>query len=638
MLRPHAIFHRTASLLCAFGLLTAHASDPAGDLNWTTDELSWQIYGSPLVRDLDGDGDCEILISSLVRFGENFVPLAGEVYLFDHHGIPLAGWPQLIAADAVNGPPAELRVSPSVGNIDGDANFDIVVGDTHGYLHAWELDGTPKLFTEGAVDNRLKLDGSIKSVVRLVDLDDDGSDELLVHTGDSKLYLLNGDSTAFNAGWPIDFSVVNIEEIEGVSYVASKDQVTAGNTTWSSPIVLDFDFDGELEIAVATTIGVSENETNGTIGKVHVFDLDGNAVSGWPVSTAQGSGLYVSSLTAVDLDGDYQLELVLGGADGKVHAWHADGSPVAGFSSDPDAQNPPALVAGISAGVAAADIRSDYAGPELVVADIIGNVRCFSSSGELLSGWKLQQTVSAIQGAPIVVDTTNDGQLEVVVPSLDSQLYIWDSSGTSLDGFSLEGFGGIGATPTCADLDNDGDLELLYAGLDQKLYCVQLGTSGANASNSIAFGWNGFLGDRGDSANGATGDLDSDLIADDYERYYFGGTEYGVDDDFDQDGFSNLVEWGAGTNPTDSNDQLSIDDIALGIGDEGEQAFILTWKTKPGHRYDIFSKEQLDGSWVQLESNVDFGGNTSTSWPVPISEDASQRFYAIGASRAFDTE
>jgi len=605
MFRSYAIFCRLAFLLSVSTLLTARASDPIVD-DWSID-LSGPMSASPVVRDLDGDGDYEILISIQMSFDADFSPLGAEVQLLSHLGHSLKGWPVRIEADAVNGPPAELRVSPSVGDIDGDGNLDIVVGDTHGYLHAWELDGTPKLFTEGAVDNRLKLDGSIKSVVRLIDIDGDGSDELLVHSGASKLYLLNGDGTD-RAGWPVDLGG-SVEEF--------------GNwTIGSTPVALDFDFDGEIEIAVATTGG-----------KVHVYDVDGNAVSGWPKST-DGDGFHLSSLVAVDLNGDYQLELVLGGADGKVYAWDLDGSVMEGFPAE-------ASGASIVASVAVADFRSDYEGPELVVADVDKNVHCFTNRGVLLSGWP-QQVGGEIIGSPIIVDVDNDNQLEIVVPSKDNILHIFSANGAKVSGLSFVATDWIESTPACTDLDNDGDLELLYAGLDAQLYCVQLGTRGANATNSIALGWNGFLGDRGDSANGPTGDLDSDLIADDYERYYFGGTEFGADDDFDLDGSSNYVEWGAGTNPTDSSDQLSIDGITFGIDIddevEGEEVVKLTWKTKVGHRYDIYSKQQLDGSWSLVEQNVDFGVNAEITWLMQIDPAAAQCFYSIGAIRAFASE
>ena len=629
MFRSNIILSHLTVLLSVPTLLTAHASDAIPE-DWSVD-LGFSILGSPLVRDLDGDGYYEILVSSSGN---------GKVYVLDHHGQPLDGWPVQIVVDEPRDMEwkqrtyetttyPNLQVSPSIGDIDGDGELDIVVADanrlsyvdkdkkpqnpgaTYSYLHAWELDGRPKKFT-GIDDYRVLLDGSIKSVPRLIDVDGDGSDELLLHTGASKLYLLNGDGTV-RGGWPADFG---------------GDTDDFGNwSIGSSPIALDLDFDGKIEVAVATTGG-----------EVRVYDVDGEAVSGWPVSTDvvdQGDGFHLSSLAAVDLNDDYQLELVLGGADGKVYAWHADGTPVSGFPTD-------AVGASIRASVAAANLLSgigyvgetevDFAGPELVVVDTAYHVSCFSSRGV-----RIWSQAAAGSASPIIVDGNNDGDLEVVVPYL-RYVHVVEADGTEINALSLESLDTIGSSPVCVDLDSDDDLELLYGCMDSKLYCVQLVTSDDHASNSIALGWNAFLGDRGDSANGPMGDLDSDKIADDYERDYFGHTEHAADDDFDQDGSSNYVEWGAGTDPTDSSDQLRINSITFDPydGEEydhlGKSAVFLNWDHKSGHRYDIFSKERLDGDWVLEEANL---VRSLDSLGVPIKSEASQCFYSITAKRAF---
>jgi hypothetical protein len=620
MFRSFARFSALVLFYSSACILTLHAS--VGTESWSQD-LGYSIYASPVVRDLDGDGDYEILISSRWYYDESGNPIVGQVHLLDDQGQALAGWPQQIEVDS--GAYPFVEISPSVGDIDGDGQLDVVVGDVLGYLHAWEIDGTAKPFTAGGrSDNRLPLDGGIKAVVRFIDVDQDGADELLVHTGSSKLYLLNGDGSNYGTKWPIELG-------------GAVENQYSNRPLESSPLALDFDYDGTMEIAVATTGG-----------EVHLYDIDGNPL--WKVSTTSSSDQNHSSLVAADLDGDYQLELVLAGADQKLHAWHANGTPVYGFPTQQ-------LGAAFTGSVAVADLHSEP-GQELVVADKNGTVYCFSSDGALL--WEQQPfnfgTPGSGNASPIIVDLNNDSSLEIVVPHRGNYLRAFNSAtGGLLDWPDLRvtiksgdnviipeadviGVASQMSTPVCANIDSDLNLELLYISPTGSLSCYELNTSGDHAINSAAFGWNGFLGDRGELSNGPTGDRDSDLISDDYERYYFGSTEYAADDDFDLDGVSNYVEWGAGTNPTDASDLLSIDGITFAIGDEGEDVVELTWKTKVGHRYDIYSRKQLDGSWSLAEPNVDFGNNSQITWPVQLDPAAAQCFYAIGASRAFVSE
>lgn len=554
-----------ALIICHGALTTTHAA-PLD--SWSTN-LGTPSVASPLVRDLDNDGDLEILVSSLI----------GQVFLLDHDGNTLSGWPQSTALFQ--------RTSPSIGDIDGDGALDVVVGDNDGYLHAWELDGTVKSGFP------IQLDGSIKSIVRLIDVDGDQKDELLVHTGASKLYLLDGTGSSLS-GWPIDLG-------------GDKDQFGSWIIA-STPVVLDFNFDGSLEIAVGTT---ADN--------VQVFNLDGTSVIGWPVST--GDWVY-PSLTPVDLDGDYEPELVAGSGDGKLYAWAADGSTVSGF--------PINIGQPIVASVATADLTLD-SGPELVVADLSGNVYCFTSNGLLLDGWP-QKADSGIIGSPIIMDTNNDGRLDIVVPSRDNTLHIWNIDGSTITSPALSATDWIESTPTCADIDDDGTLELLYTSYDGLLYCAQLST----AANEFALGWAAFQGDRANTLNGPSGDIDADLLPDSYELSTFGTTDYDANDDNDNDRFSNYAEWIADTDPADANDQFRVIS-SVSQGQDGPEV-ILHWQAKAGRSYQINYTHNLSPStadWQPLPEQPNFNTTIDEprAWAMPIQRDEAQCFYTIQVSR-----
>ena len=260
---------RTYTHLLMLGCIALVVSGSAAQLFASTHHssvtLGSPITASPMLRDLDGDGDLEILISTLL----------GEVMILDHTGQALQGWPQTTSIFQ--------RTSPNVGDIDGDGMLDVVVGDNDGKLHAWELDGTPK---DGFP---MQLEGTIKSVVRLIDLNGDSAAEMILHTGDSRLYILEGNGQSLS-GWPVDLGG---EADNFGSWVIA-----------STPTIVDFGYNGTPEILVGTT---ADN--------VQAFKLDGSPVEGWPKAT--GDWVY-PSISAVDLNGDYELEVVAGSGDGKV--------------------------------------------------------------------------------------------------------------------------------------------------------------------------------------------------------------------------------------------------------------------------------------------------------------------------------
>ena len=136
---------------------------------------------------------------------------------------------------------------------------------------------------------------------------------------------------------------------------------------------------------------------------------------GWPRST--GDAIYGSPALA-DLDGDGDLEVVVGSYDWKVYAWHHDGTDVS-FAGAP--------------------------------------------------GWPLD-TQGAVHSSPVVGDLDGDGDLEVVVGSSDGNVYAWHHDGTAVTPYGSPGWprhvgAAVSGSPSLCDVDGDGDLEVVVLSL-----------------------------------------------------------------------------------------------------------------------------------------------------------------------------
>jgi hypothetical protein len=88
----------------------------------------------------------------------------------------------------------------------------------------------------------------------------------------------------------------------------------------SSPLLVDIDGDGALEIVVG-----SDDK------KVWAWRNNGDLVAGWPQIT---SAAVASSPIAGDVDNDSQLEIIVGSDDGFVYAWNADGTASVGWPKE----------------------------------------------------------------------------------------------------------------------------------------------------------------------------------------------------------------------------------------------------------------------------------------------------------------
>jgi hypothetical protein len=174
----------------------------------------WFMYNSPALADFDQDGDLEIVCSTSGSMPKCFV--------FDHQGNVLSGWPMFLNESC--------ECPPSIGDIDGDGELEIAVGNYAAFsvervLHVYRSNGR---YLPGFP---LYLDGGAGGPIALADIEGDSTLELLFDCnmtlesfGYLRAHYSNGDSIP---DWPL--------RPYGVTY-------------WNGPTVGDVNDDGMLEV------------------------------------------------------------------------------------------------------------------------------------------------------------------------------------------------------------------------------------------------------------------------------------------------------------------------------------------------------------------------------------------------------
>jgi uncharacterized protein (DUF2141 family) len=179
---------------------------------------------SPELADLDGDGDQDILLGTFNR----------DVRWFRNDGT--ASSPSFVSAseDPIADLPRGSYSTPTVGDLDGDGDLDLIVGESSGELNLFENVGSATDPRFELVTERIsEIDAGVRSVPTLVDVDGDGDLDLVV--GDES----RGLSVFRNVGSPqaADF------EPEGTALGDFTSRL-------SQPRFVDLDGDGDLDLVV----------------------------------------------------------------------------------------------------------------------------------------------------------------------------------------------------------------------------------------------------------------------------------------------------------------------------------------------------------------------------------------------------
>lgn len=220
--------------------------------------------------------------------------------------------------------------------------------------------------------------------------------------------------------------------------------------------------------------------------RVEVYNaptLDINRV-GWPQATDGG----VKAAPAVaDLNGDGAKEIIAGTENGLLYAWSANGQAVAGFPVRVGAN--PTVTYRILATPAVADLDNDGT-PEIVVALSDGRLYVFAANGT--EKWSVSLGDAAdtygnhvLNGAPVIGDIDGDGKPEIVIGSMDDNLYVFNANGTPRWRFATQD--NVVSTPTIADvISGTAGSEIVFSSMDGNVYIVD---KDGNPISQFATGW-----------------------------------------------------------------------------------------------------------------------------------------------------
>jgi hypothetical protein len=169
-------------------------------------------YAQPILADLDGDNDLEILHS---YYSSN----TDYVGIYHHDGTNYTNWPQVFP-----GPQTFVMSVPA--DIDNNGSFEIFGGGHSDEMNAKHLTG------ETVFGWPVTVPGLECSSI-IFDLDDDGDREIIVGDNSSSLHAFNGDGSIVE-DWPIS---------------------AGGTSAVNSAVVADVDRDGDIEIALVVNNG-----------------------------------------------------------------------------------------------------------------------------------------------------------------------------------------------------------------------------------------------------------------------------------------------------------------------------------------------------------------------------------------------
>ncbi|MBR8826408.1 MAG: VCBS repeat-containing protein [Gomphosphaeria aponina SAG 52.96 = DSM 107014] len=428
---------------------------------------------TPTLVDIDKDGDLDALV------GES----GGTIKYIKHTGN--SSNPKFIAVTGTGNPFNSFDVgsnsTPTLIDIDEDGDLDAFIGESDGKVRYFKNTGNStntKFIAVTDTGNPFNgIDVGYNSAPTLVDIDEDGDLDAFIGAGVGNIKYLENTTSKPNTAPSFSQRTSSFSEVTGTGNPLNSFDV--GNN--STPTLVDIDGDGDLD----ALIGKQE-------GTIEYFKNTGNSVNpqlikvtgaGTPLSGRDvGSN---STPTLVDMDGDGDLDVVIGEKNGNINYFKNTGNGTnPQFVEVTGTQNPlNSFDVGNNSTPTWVDIDKD-GDFDAFIGEENGNVNYFKNTGtstnpQFVEVTGTQNPLNSFDvgnnSTPTWVDIDKDGDFDAFMGEKNGTIKYFKNIGNStnpqlievtggenlLDGFNV----GNNSTPTLVDIDGDGDLDALVGEL-----------------------------------------------------------------------------------------------------------------------------------------------------------------------------
>jgi hypothetical protein len=273
------------------------------------DPISTSGYNAPTFGDVDGDGDRDLLVGVLGGAYNPVTTSADNLYYLENTG---DGW-RLRSRRFLAGLDVGSESTPAVGDLDGDGDPDLLVAgkidpgaQTSSVIHRWENvgdAGAPEWRKAGSLPMR----GSYQYAPALGDLDGDGHPDLVLGDWRDRVALYRNQGPD-EGGGRARFTLADSALVE----------LTRGSH--AVPALGDVDGDGDLDLFVGESSGTLNFYRNTGTPSDPRFELVSDEYGGIQVGRRSAPAL-------VDLDGDGDLDLVVGSESRGLRLFRNRGTP-----------------------------------------------------------------------------------------------------------------------------------------------------------------------------------------------------------------------------------------------------------------------------------------------------------------------